>query len=114
MTSIILHQNDLEITTWTLETIQGVSLGSGTYNPLQYEPDTDKWNIPLAAALNDTADSVLKVDYTGHMRDDMKGFYRTYYMETNIQTNQSVQVWMASTQFEQTEARRAFPCFDVS
>ena len=107
--AIVLHQNDLVITTYSIlnEKSQTI-IGNGTYNSTQYNTITDKWTIPLADKLSLTARYVLEVDYTGYMRDDMHGFYRTYYKKNNES------IWMASTQFEQTEARRAFPCFDVN
>lgn len=40
------------------------------------------------------------------MEDDMNGFYRSFFYEGGTK------IAMASTQFQQTEARRAFPCFD--
>ncbi|XP_057331613.1 aminopeptidase N-like isoform X2 [Microplitis mediator] len=44
--------------------------------------------------------------FNGHIRDDLFGFYRSKYKAGN-ETR-----WMAVTQFSQTFARRAFPCFD--
>lgn len=69
---------------------------------------TDKWKIKFERELAKGTTSVLTVKYQGFMRDDMGGFYRSYYIENGAK------VWMASTQFERAEARRAFPCFDVS
>lgn len=47
------------------------------------------------------------LNYVGVMEENMRGFYRSYYYNAN-----GTKVWLGSTQFEQTEARRAFPCFD--
>lgn len=98
---IVLHANDLNITDY-------VYLGTTVpYDEAQYDNVTDKWTIPLAADVAMT-ETTLTVRYSGYMKDDMAGFYRSYYMENNTK------VWMASTQFQSASARRAFPCFDVT
>jgi len=45
----------------------------------------------------------LKLKFTGILNDKMRGFYRSKYGEDKH---------LAVTQFEATDARRAFPCFD--
>ncbi|KAL7288625.1 hypothetical protein TKK_0017359 [Trichogramma kaykai] len=49
----------------------------------------------------------LNISYKGNLRDDMKGFYRSYYINEKGEKK-----WLLSTQFEPSYARRAFPCFD--
>lgn len=49
----------------------------------------------------------VEIDYTATLRDDEAGFYRSSYKNLAGQT-----VWLGVTQFEQTDARHAFPCFD--
>ncbi len=44
----------------------------------------------------------LKLTFKGILNDKMRGFYRSKYGEKHL----------ATTQFESTDARRAFPCFD--
>ncbi len=48
----------------------------------------------------------LVLEFTGHLNDKMHGFYRTSY---EIKGKKH---WGAATQFEATDARRAFPCWD--
>jgi len=48
----------------------------------------------------------LQLSFTGVLNDKMRGFYRSRY-EIN-----GKEKWIATTQFEAVDARRAFPCFD--
>ncbi|XP_075230592.1 aminopeptidase N-like [Lycorma delicatula] len=49
---------------------------------------------------------ILEITYKGKIRDDMTGFYRSSYIYNGKK------IWLGSTQFESTNARKAFPCFD--
>jgi puromycin-sensitive aminopeptidase len=56
--------------------------------------------LPVGAA-------TLEVSYTGHLNDLLVGFYRSTYTD-----NEGVEQTIATTQFEHSDARRAFPCWD--
>ncbi len=49
----------------------------------------------------------LEVDFSGTLNDQLRGFYRSVY-----QDDAGTDHVLATTQFEATEARRAFPCWD--
>jgi len=49
----------------------------------------------------------LHLTFTGILNDKLHGFYRSTYKDANGQDKM-----LASTQFESTDARRAFPCWD--
>ncbi|RKP16781.1 aminopeptidase 2, partial [Rozella allomycis CSF55] len=53
------------------------------------------------------AKGVLYFEFEGILNDKMAGFYRSAYTDEN-----GAKKFMAVTQFEATDARRAFPCFD--
>jgi aminopeptidase N len=101
--TVVLHQYKLQISDY-----QFSSGETGSYNDEQYNNITDKWTISVANPIAQTGTTTLTIKFTGVMEDGMEGFYRSYYMQGGQK------VWMAATQFQMTEARRAFPCFDVS
>lgn len=111
---IILHMNDLIIKDWRLVDAQlpSTTVASGLFVASDYEAITHFWTIPIRNQLGgsiylDTARQyTLIINYSGYLREDMNGFYRSYYYEDGIK------YWMASTQFQMTEARRCFPNFD--
>ena len=49
----------------------------------------------------------LSVEFTGILNDQLRGFYRSQYTDARGATRH-----LATTQFEPTDARRAFPCWD--
>ncbi|XP_055523948.1 aminopeptidase N [Wyeomyia smithii] len=48
----------------------------------------------------------VRMKYSGVLNDYLQGFYRSSY------TAKDETRWLATTQFQPTDARRAFPCFD--
>ena len=49
----------------------------------------------------------LHLNFQGKLNDQLRGFYRSTYKDLAGVTHT-----MAATQFEATDARRAFPCWD--
>ncbi len=49
----------------------------------------------------------LDIEFTGTLNDQLRGFYRSQYT-----TPSGEKRYLAATQFEATDARRAFPCWD--
>ena len=54
-----------------------------------------------------TGSATLEITFTGELNDKLRGFYRSHY--TDIDGREQ---YLATTQFEATDARRAFPCWD--
>lgn len=72
---------------------------------VKFSFDSDRFNQSNLAE-NDMF--VLQMRYTGILNDKMCGFYRSQYRDSVTGEKR----WMATTQFEAADARRAFPCFD--
>uniref|UniRef100_A0A182QKF0 Aminopeptidase n=1 Tax=Anopheles farauti TaxID=69004 RepID=A0A182QKF0_9DIPT len=104
VTQIKLHMARMEISEWNV-----TRMSDNAIIPTQvqsYDAETEILTLPLSTPLQANLDYQLSFAYVGHMDDDMHGFYRSYYYVNGEK------VWMGSTQFQQTHARRAFPCFD--
>nr|AGT95896.1 aminopeptidase N [Aedes aegypti] len=104
VTNIVLHMWKINITSWYLKRASDSS--DVPHGVESYDEETHKLTIPVNQALAENVDYQLIFNYVGILDDDMHGFYRSYYKVNGKK------VWMASTQFQQTHARRAFPCFD--
>src|SRR5665213_103704 len=89
---LIFNAVDLEIN----EAIVEENSGNITYQPTE-QTVTLEFDTELAGSAS------LKLTYSGKLRDDMHGFYRSRYTD---QTGEKQ--WLATTQFEATSAREAF------
>ncbi|XP_049281198.1 membrane alanyl aminopeptidase-like [Anopheles funestus] len=104
VTQIKLHKARMDISAWSV-----LRTSDNAVIPTQqemYDAETEILTLPLSTPLQANAEYVLSFTYIGNMDEDMHGFYRSYYWSNGEK------VWMGSTQFQQTHARRAFPCFD--
>ncbi|MBX9570607.1 MAG: M1 family metallopeptidase [Candidatus Obscuribacterales bacterium] len=100
-TEILLNSLELDIHT------ASVSNGSKTLTPaFSLDLDRERLSLKFADAV-DAGKWTLTIKYTGTLNDKLHGFYRSTY--TDPEGNQRV---LATTQFEATDARRAFPCWD--
>ncbi len=93
--------NLLEIALWRcrfLTTDESVDCG------FTVDPAKEELRIALPEPMSGTIR--LKIDYRGLINDEMAGFYRSKY------SYQDQTGYMAVTQFEESDARRAFPCMD--
>lgn len=73
-----------------------------------YEKENDFFIIHLASKLSPETKYDVSITFNGKLSDGLAGFYRSSY--TDKKTDEKK--WLATTQFEATDARRAFPCFD--
>lgn len=77
------------------------------FEPFEYNSTLDFLTIPTSVNLNPRQRYSLRIEYSGTLRDDDLGFYRSSYVNDLGNT-----MWLAATQFQTGSARRAFPCYD--
>ncbi|KGQ01598.1 hypothetical protein PAAG_11728 [Paracoccidioides lutzii Pb01] len=83
----------------------GVEVAS---NPsVTLDEDNETATISFDKMITAGAKAQLKLTFAGTLGDNMAGFYRCSYKGVNGE-----QKYMAASQMEPTDARRAFPCFD--
>jgi aminopeptidase 2 len=100
---IILNAKDL-----TIHSISIVYDGE-IYIPtcIVYEPETVHITLPVILLPKIGVHGTLIAEFTGHINDQLCGFYRTKYLDKN-----NTERFAGTTQFESHDARRAFLCAD--
>ncbi|XP_025722594.1 endoplasmic reticulum aminopeptidase 1 [Callorhinus ursinus] len=104
--TIILHSHLLQISKATLKTRVGERLSAEPLRVLEYPPHEQIALLapePLAVGIPYT----VVIDYAGRLSEHLNGFYKSTY-----RTKEGEVRVLASTHFEPTAARMAFPCFD--
>lgn len=88
--------------------IHSAKIGSSNAKDIKYDSDNQVSTFSFADDVLSGEKVTLEIDFTGVLNDNMAGFYRAKYEDK--ETGQTK--YMATTQMEPTDARRAFPCFD--
>ena len=99
---IVLNAAELEIDAAVLVTADGDRIEATAAE----DQDREQLALRLATAAAPGA-ARLEIDFRGILNDDLRGFYRSIYVDQD-----GVDKTIATTQFESTDARRAFPCWD--
>ena len=103
--SITLHIQDMTISPKSVNCFYE----DGTELPIighGYDPERDFFIIHLQNVIE--KDFIVSMNFTGNLNSDMAGFYRSFYKD--VKTGEDK--YIATTQMEPTDARRALPCFD--
>lgn len=72
---------------------------------ISYDEKTETVSFSFASPIP-RGEAKLRIVFRGVLNDKLRGFYRSQYEISGEKRH------MATTQFESTDARRAFPCFD--
>ena len=100
--SLTLHSLDLVLSEATITTKDATFVSDLPAHDETFETATFTFagELPAGAA-------TLEISYTGHLNDLLVGFYRSTHTDSD-----GVEQTIATTQFEHSDARRAFPCWD--
>lgn len=100
--TILLNASDLLITSHGIEGENGRKIDA----TVELEPSLQRARVLCRHALA-PGEWRLNLSFQGTLNDQLRGFYRSTYKDSSgtLRT-------LAATQFEATDARRAFPCWD--
>ena len=101
--SLVLNSMDLQVRS------ASIARDDGTEKPasrIVYDQDAETVTLSFSAPVPPGA-ARLSLRFTGELNDRLHGFYRSTYQTAGGDT-----AMLAATQFEPTDARRAFPCWD--
>jgi aminopeptidase N len=93
--------NILELAIWNCNVLKG-----NQWVECSFLINTQKEDLRILLPESMTGNITIRVNYQGHINDKMAGFYRSGYMRRKKQK------YIAVTQFQESDARRAFPCMD--
>ena len=99
--TIELHAIELDLHTVTVS--HG---GTDHRGSVALDEDSETATLTFEKELS-SGSAVLVIDFTGTLNDDLRGFYRSVFSDDD-----GIEHTIATTQFEATDARRAFPCWD--
>ena len=102
VSEVVLNTAELTLHTAVLSNDDGFRFEAA----IETDEDAERTNLTFASML-DRGAWKLEISFDGTLNDDLRGFYRSVYKDPDGNDKT-----LATTQFEATEARRAFPCWD--
>ena len=100
--TIILNAVELQITSASIDNGKGLSHRA----VIRLDEPAERCRLTFPSVIP-TGKWLLSLSFRGRLNDKLRGFYRSTYKDAS-----GVTQVMAATQFEATDARRAFPCWD--
>ncbi|CAO3614306.1 unnamed protein product [Cunninghamella blakesleeana] len=100
---ITLNTHEIKIHSATL--IQ--ESDSFTSSDITYDEKKTESTLTFPGSIKAGKKALLDIKFEGILNDQMVGFYRSTYKDSEGNTK-----YLATTQFEPTDARRSFPCWD--
>ena len=102
--NITLHAEDMAIMDVSVKQLADNS--SIKIKGYGYDPERDFFIIYFRSSIQNKF--TISIDFLSNLNDDMKGFYRSSYQNVTSKKR----VFLATTQFQASELRKALPCFD--
>ena len=100
--TVVLNAIELDIASASLRLADGSECKVEVTLDNDEETAAFRFGSPLPAG-----PATLDISFTGELNDKLRGFYRSRYVDASGEER-----YLATTQFEATDARRAFPCWD--
>ena len=101
--TIVLNAIELQIASAVITDKQG---GTAKATDIIFDQNRERVSIILPSQL-EVGNHTLHLKFSGYLNDQLRGFYRSRYLDA-----EGAEHFMATTQFEATDARRAIPCWD--
>ncbi|KAL1311069.1 hypothetical protein AAFC00_001278 [Neodothiora populina] len=112
----VLNTHQLKIHGAEISTSQGKTQEAVRASNISYDEKNQRTTFTFDQEIPQSHKAVLSISFSGVMNNDMAGFYRSKYKPAAPAAasvpRDSEYHYMLSTQFESSDARRAFPCFD--
>ncbi len=102
VSSFALNAAELELSAATLSAHDVELVSAAPVLEEGYETATFAFSTPLPVGK-----ATVSIDFSGVLNDQLRGFYRSTYVDSDGRTHT-----IATTQMAPTDARRAFPCWD--
>jgi puromycin-sensitive aminopeptidase len=99
---ILLNAAEMEITAASVTLADGTSIAGSA----SVDEDAERATLLLESELP-AGEATVSLTFNGTLNDQLRGFYRSQYEGPDGEPR-----FLATTQFEATDARRAFPCWD--
>lgn len=101
---VVLHAVDLNVT--EVKLVHKQSMDHIDVNGTFFYPTYELFILETSRRLVKGENYKIVISYSGHLRNDLNGFYKSFYKVGNKTKK------VASTFFSPISARKAFPCFD--